>query len=276
MSRPSPISYTADPQLQRPAPIRLKISDAKGFEKVVLLDGRPFSIGTGPDCGLSLPEAEAPGVLPQHITIAKEGESWILREASDGSATRVNGELVRRAALAEGDRIAIGTNGWRIVFLTEGSRALDIEHRRLRSLLHVLRQMYTSLDPEEISARAVVAIMDLLGTSWVAILHGTEAGRLRVVAAGDADGRLPAKPTRVAQEVYNSETSSLQPDHLCVTISARRGVIGAVEVGPRDASPYTQNDLEILESIAMHVGLASSNADMLSDQTSLADESEDT
>jgi hypothetical protein len=271
-SSPSPITHTADPELQRPAPIRLKITDHKGFEKVVLLDGRPFSIGTSEDCDLCLPAAETPGVLPRHLTIAKEGDSWMLREESNGTATRVNGELVRRAALGEGDHISIGDGTWRIVFLMEGSRAVDIEHRRLRTLLHVLRQMYTSLDPEEISARAVVAIMDLLGTSWVAILHGTDAGRLRVVAAGDADGRLPSHPTRVAQEVYNSESSSLQPDHLCVTISARRGVIGAVEVGPRDAAPYTQSDLEILESIAVHVGLAASNAELLADQPLLNDE----
>ncbi len=276
MSRPSPIAHTADPQLQKPAPIRLKITDEKGFEKVILLDGRPFTIGCSLDCSLSLDGIGAIGVLERHLTITREGESWMLREESDGKATRVNGQLVRRAALADGDQISIGEGTWRIVFLTEGSRAVDIEHRRLRTLLQVLRQMYTSLDPEEISARAVVAIMDLLGSSWVAILHGTDAGRLRVVAAGDADGRLPAKPTRVAQEVYNTETSSLQPDHLCVTISARRGVIGAVEAGPRDASPYAQSDLEILESIALHVGLAASNAELLADQTLINDESGDT
>jgi len=74
---------------------------------VPLEPGRALSIGRIPDVDLSLPDELT---SRRHARIAWEGETPVVEDLGSTNGTFVNGERVKRRALAEGDRILIGGN----------------------------------------------------------------------------------------------------------------------------------------------------------------------
>jgi FHA domain-containing protein/GAF domain-containing protein len=245
----------------RPAqPTRLKITDDKGFEKVVLIDKDVFPLGLEADEGLRLPEEAGASVARRHALIIRDGEGFVIVDKAGSCGTRVNGRPIRRAALKHGDQITLGTSSFRIQFLVEGSRASDLEERNLGLLLEVLKEIHSCLDVAEVSARAAAGVSLVLRPSWVALLRPASRDGLEVAAAVDRSGRLPAAPTRAARQVFASARGLFQPDQLCVPVQSRDGVLGVLQLGPREAADYTARDLELLEALASHTGLALANA----------------
>ncbi|HET9480735.1 MAG TPA: FHA domain-containing protein [Candidatus Polarisedimenticolia bacterium] len=236
-------------------PTRLKITDDKGFEKVVLIDRDPFPIGRDVSAGLCLPGEAGPSVAARHASIIQEAGRFVLRDEAGARGTRVNGRPVRQMMLRHGDEITLGASPLKIQFLVEGSRAADVEEGRIHLLLGLLRDLHARLETEEVATRSVAAVMRMLAPDWVALSIPIEGG-LRIVAAADKAGHLPTAPTRLASEVNASGRSAFQPNRLCVPIDCGRQVLAVFDVGPHAGRPYTPDDLTLLESLAAHTGVA--------------------
>jgi hypothetical protein len=247
-------------------PTRLRVTDDHGFEKVVLIDRDVFPIGRQALGGLEIPPDDSESIQPRHALIIRDGEEYILKDESGCRGTRVNGRPIRRTILKHGDQITLGASPLRICFLVEGTRAADAQRNRTGRMLEVLRHLHEQLDLKEVPARAVAGILDVFGASWVMIsLKGTE-GRVEVVASGDAEGRLPSSPSATTGRVIGSSRSHFHPHHLCVPIPGGGQAQGAIEVGPREAGAYAAWDLQLLEAMAAHVGVALANSLRRSEQ----------
>ncbi len=239
----------------------LRIIDAAGFEKTVAIDRASFPIGVAPDSGLALPPGLcAESVAARHAVITREGEAFHLTDESGPCGTRVNGRPVRRKSLAHGDVIILGRSALRIEFLLGESPAVGGVADRVRLLVDLLRNVHASLAVREISAGTVAAVMQLLDAGWTSVSLNLERSGLRIHSAADRDGRLPDGPTRIAFQVMETGRASFHRDSLCVAIESRDGRLGVLDVGPRRGAPYGAQDLELLESLAAHAGVALCNA----------------
>jgi hypothetical protein len=242
-------------------PTRLKITDDKGFEKVVLIDNDHFTLGTRSSSGLEVPAEEGDPVAGRHAVIVRDGETFLIEDRSGSCGTRVNGRPIRRMALRHGDEIRLGASAYRIEFLVEGTRAADEHEKRVKSMLDILLELHACRDPDEVPARAVAGVMHLLSPSWITFSVRAE-GSLKLVVGGDMSGDLPAVPSAIARHVADTSRATFQPGHLCVPVidHRSRALLAVVDLGPREGKPYTANDLELLEVMTAHVGIALVNA----------------
>jgi hypothetical protein len=248
-------------------PTRLKITDDKGFERVVLIDRAPFPLGTKAPGGLELPPEPGDPVTERHALILQEEESYVLEDRSGSCGTRVNGRPIRRTRLKHGDDIRLGKSAYRIVFLIEGTRAADEQEKRVRTMLKILLELHACEDDREVPARAAAGIMQVLSPAWLSMSLVTGGGApggpvLQAVVGVDAAGDLPTSPTTVARHVAESGRTYYQPDRLCVAIvdRASSAPVAVVDVGPREKAPYVAADVEMLESMAAHIGIALARA----------------
>jgi pSer/pThr/pTyr-binding forkhead associated (FHA) protein len=242
-------------------PTRLKITDDKGFEKVVLIDRDHFPLGTRPSAGLEIPAEDGQPVAGRHAVIVREGEGYLIEDRSGSCGTRVNGRPIRRMALKHGDEIRLGSSAFRIRFLVEGTRAADEHEKRVKAMLDILLELHACLDPADVPARAVAGVMHLLSPAWVTFALRV-GGSLKVAVGGDARGDLPAAPTMIARHVADTSRASFQREHLCVPVMDHRSrtLLAVVDLGPRDGRPYEAADLELLEVMTAHIGIALVNA----------------
>ena len=269
MARPY-ICAPMKPPAVTPVPTRLKITDDHGFEKVVLIDRDTFPIGCEAIGGIEIPPDDSGSIQPRHATIIRDGAEYILKDESGCRGTRVNGRPVRRTILKHGDQITLGASRLRICFLVEGTRATDSQRNSIGRMIEVLHHLHEQLDLREVPVRAVAAIMDVFGASWVMVHLKDAGGRLEIAASGDAGGRLPSSPGPAAGRIIESARSQFQPNHLCVPIPGCGQTQGVIEVGPREAGVYAAWDLQLLESMAAHVGVALANSRRLSEHQVLS------
>lgn len=250
-------------------PTRLKVTDERGFEKTFLIDKDVFPIGREATDGLWLPDEAPSTIAAQHALLIRDGDTFVLKDQSGPRGTRVNGRPIRSTVLKHGDQIALGASSLRILFLVEGTRASDFEERRIRLLLEVLRELHSALEPDEVCARAVAGITGLIGSAWAVVGLQEAAGRLEVIAALDRSGTLPGTLSGIALHVERTSRSYFHPVRLCVPImsgitdngnNGSAGLIGVIDAGPREAKAYQALDLELLEALAVHVGIALTHA----------------
>jgi len=76
------------------------------------LDDKPVIIGRDHDCGLSLC---APGVSRRHCKIERQGETFWIEDLDSTNRTRVNGRVIKRHALQDGDSVRLGQSVFRFV-----------------------------------------------------------------------------------------------------------------------------------------------------------------
>jgi len=243
----------------------LKVTDPRGFEKVVLIDKDVFPIGREAAEGLQLPDAEPFAMAPRHALVIRDGETFVLKDESGSCGTRVNGRPIRSTVLKHGDEIALGTSQLRIQFLVEGTRASDREEMRIRRLLEMLKELHSCRQPQDVCAWAAAGIMGLVESEWAAISLTMNRDRLEMVAGLDRSGTLPGGPSAIAQHVVVSSRSYFHPSRLCVAIMGRSDqsgheLLGVIDAGPRGSLPYKGEDLELLEALAAQVGVALANS----------------
>lgn len=239
----------------------LRIVALSGFEKTVAIDRATFSIGIAPDAALALPPGLAEeSITAHHAVITREGEGFLLSDESGSCGTRVNGRPVRRKSLAHGDVITLGKSALKIEFRLGKSAPAVAVADRVRLLVDLLQNVHASLSVREISAGTVAAAMQLLHPAWAVVALDLERAGLRIQAAADRDGELPDHLTRSAGQVMTTGRASFLPSSLCVAIESRDGRLGVLDVGPRRGAPYGAQDLELLESLAAHAGVALGNA----------------
>jgi DNA-binding NtrC family response regulator len=83
----------------------LVVSRGPDAGKRVLLEGPLFVVGKGSSCDLIFPD---PTVSRTHFEIAKQGDSFVIRDLGSTNGTTVDGLRIKEAFLLPGSRIAAG------------------------------------------------------------------------------------------------------------------------------------------------------------------------
>jgi hypothetical protein len=79
-------------------------------ERVYRLDSPATVLGRSRQCDVVIND---PNVSRRHAEVRREGDGWVLVDLESTNGVLVNGREVKRAALADGDRLQLGTTGLR-------------------------------------------------------------------------------------------------------------------------------------------------------------------
>ncbi|MFQ5702302.1 MAG: ATP-binding protein, partial [Acidobacteriota bacterium] len=262
------------------APVRLRVVDAKGFEKIVRL--RMDLLRVGSDAGNDLC-LDHPSIAPCHLLIIREGRRFVLMDTSAGQTTRLNGSPVVKKELTSGDVITLGPGcPYKLEFLTQGIRADDGMQMRLRALLDASKAISSSLVLDEVLDRIVDAVMTITQAEKGFLALVESDGTLKSCVARNIEPDalheeiIPASRS-VIREAIASRRSVFRTGEggtpsasitrlrlktiMCVPIMLEGRVIGVMYVDHRSAvASMGRVDLEVLESLADHAALAIDNA----------------
>ena len=103
------------------------------------------------------------------------------------------------------------------------------------------------------------SVMRLFDSEWTAVML-PRAGAFETFASGSTTARGRDSGQRIARQVAATGRSSFSTDHLCAAVACGEAPAGAIEVGSSRKEPYQAADLELLEALASHLGIALSNA----------------
>src|SRR5262245_9886863 len=181
-------------------PVRLKLTDEKGFERVVLLESDRLAIGSDSSCNLVLPGQDGVVIAPRHASIVREGDRFVLNDESGPRGTRVNGRPIRITRLNHGDEITLGSSSLRIQFLVEGTRASDLELKRLRLMLAALHELHSGVTSSEQASRLAGSVMLLFDSEWTTIMVHVD-GKYESIAAGNKLTRGRDSGQRLTRQV---------------------------------------------------------------------------
>ncbi|MFW6108560.1 MAG: FHA domain-containing protein, partial [bacterium] len=95
-------------------------SGQRAGQEVAIESGEVFSIGRSAESDLQLLEL---GVSRFHCVVEAQADHLVLTDLNSSNGTFVNGERMKRQALAEGDEIAVGTVKLVVARLAEPPRA---------------------------------------------------------------------------------------------------------------------------------------------------------
>jgi pSer/pThr/pTyr-binding forkhead associated (FHA) protein len=84
---------------------QLTIAEGKEAGREFVFEQQSVAIGRSSDCDVVLYD---PGVSRRHARIFEEGDGFFVEDSGSANGTRVNGELVTKHALQDGDRITLG------------------------------------------------------------------------------------------------------------------------------------------------------------------------
>ena len=157
---------------------------------------------------------------------------------------------------------------------------LDLLDEALR-ILHVTADITRTLDPEEIPARTVKALYDLLGFSPVSVaLRARDSEELRIVAdhgLPEAIRTLGFRQNGTAHQVMisgepvfvenieadpraNPETTPYYKAYACLPITGGRQTYGVLFVNAEDPHAFSEIERQILTLFAIQMGIALENA----------------
>ena len=71
------------------------------------LDTAELTIGRGENAGATLAD---PGISRMHARVVREGDDFVVEDLGSTNGTEVNGQLVKRRRLADGDRVRLGSS----------------------------------------------------------------------------------------------------------------------------------------------------------------------
>jgi serine phosphatase RsbU (regulator of sigma subunit) len=181
--------------------VRLEVTDTNG-RRTVRIEKSIFTIGRRSECDLSLLASD---VSRNHADIARDGESFIVRDRASRHGTFVNEQPVTERTLAHGDRIRLGRGGGaELVFLVENPSSASASGRPPGSAVENLRQMSALLDGlralgsghvlDDVLALVLDAAIDMTGAERGFIMLAGQSGPLEFTLAR-ARGRitLPGK-----------------------------------------------------------------------------------
>jgi len=266
-------------------PVRLRVEDAKGFEKTELFDKSLLRIGSGEEAHLRL---EDPGIAPCHLVILREGEAYTFANTSQDHRLLLNGADVTKGVLAHGDVLSFAEASlYRITFMTRGERADDAREDSLRSLLAASRAINSSLVLDEVLERVMNSVMEVTGAEKGFLMLRDPDGTLRAKISRNIESValdeevIPASRSIIEQAIATKRSvrylagstggQEVIPSAsivrlklktaLCAPILSKSDVIGVVYVDHRNARPDSSgNEQEILEALADHASVAIENA----------------
>lgn len=91
---------------QAPAVLVL-LTGARSGQGFFPLEGQEAMIGRAENAHVSLPD---PGISRLHARIVREGDDFVVEDLGSTNGTEVNGQLIKRRRLADGDRVRLGNS----------------------------------------------------------------------------------------------------------------------------------------------------------------------
>lgn len=278
-----------NPPGQRRAPVRIRVEDERGFERVVLFDKKLLRIGSGAQTDLQL---NHPSIAPCHVVILREGEGFSFADTTESHGTFINGKRASKGLLDHNDVLTFGGGcPYRVTFLTEGARADDRLLEKLRTLLQASKAINSSLILGEVLDRVMDAALIVTGAEKGFLMLRDSNGKLRPRAARNIDEdlldqeTLPASRSIIDKAISTKRTirflaggEGLQSQSasilrlklstvFCAPILSREEVIGIIYLDHRGVvKDLSGSEEEILEALAGQASVAIENA-RLSEQT---------
>jgi hypothetical protein len=83
------------------------LSGARAGQGFFPLDGPETMLGRAENAHVSLPD---PGISRLHARIVREGDDFVVEDLGSTNGTEVNGQLIKRRRLADGDRVRLGNS----------------------------------------------------------------------------------------------------------------------------------------------------------------------
>ncbi len=191
-----------------------------------LAEGVPVVVGRSSDLDMVLVEEM---VSRRHARIELTGGVVQVEDLGSTNGTFVNGERVIRGALAEGDRLLIGTSILKLVILEEqksGARSpLGTSSQGVVPAQHVTSQSGAIRMTGNLDEIPLPDLMQLFGTSkksGTLVLNSEKLGRLHlrageIVHAEIADAKLAPEKAAFRMLGWNRGTFALEPEDESVT-----------------------------------------------------------
>lgn len=249
---------------------------------VLLRDDRELVVGRAPDCDLVLDDDR---ISRRHALLAVAPGGWTVTDLGSKNGTAVDSVPVERTAvLAERHWLSFGGLLSRFERLPEGAEVAEMEERlrRLRTSLELNRRLDPSQGLEELLARVLTSMLDLVGAERGLILLARQDGDLEVAARAGLDwgdlvgeefcgsvgavervlatGEPAVSSDALADEVLGGRPSVIQGGIralVCLPVRALERLIGVMYAdSPRPGAAFTELDLEILRALASQAGLA--------------------
>ena len=200
------------------------------------LGDAPVIVGRASACALSMPH---PSVSRQHCRIWREGDRYLIEDLGSTNRTYLNGKVVTRAELRDGDQISVGNNA--IKFFTGTSLEANYHEELIDLAIYdsltgfYNRRRFRALLDEEMggakSAPLSLLLMDLDHFKQINDLHGHLVGdqvlsgvaqAIREHAPGDAAiGRLGGEEFALALRDKSSQEAAALAETLRSAVSAR-------------------------------------------------------
>jgi len=247
---------------------------------LILSDAETLVVGRDPDCGLVIEDAR---ISRHHAQLRWAGAGWVLEDMGSKNGTCVNGAAAAGQELCHGDWISLGGLLGRFERIDEAEAATQRQERlaRLHTTALTQRRLMAQQDAFDMLLCFLQSAMELSGAERGFVLVSDADGRLHVeVAHGftavDVETRFAGSRGAVTQALESGASviaSDAQADPFlggrpsvvaqslgavaCVPLQHEGHVIGALYVdSPRPGAGFTELDVEILESLARHAGLA--------------------
>ena len=195
---------------------RLEVTDALG-RRVVALEKPVFSIGRRSGNDLQLVGSD---VSRDHAEIAREAESYVLRDRGSRYGTFVNSEQVNEKILTHGDLIRLGRSGGaEMVFLIDEPTVSAPVDKHTTSAVGDLRQIASLLEGLRAlgSGRVLDEVLSLVMDSAIEVT-GAERGFIMLAnAAGELEFKVARAKGRVPLPGKSFETSRKIPEEVFAT-----------------------------------------------------------
>ena len=195
---------------------RLEVTDALG-RRVVPLEKPVFSIGRRSGNDLQLVGSD---VSRDHAEIAREAESYVLRDRGSRYGTFVNSEQVNEKVLTHGDLIRLGRSGGaEMVFLIDEPTVSGPVDKHTTSAVGDLRQIAALLEGLRAlgSGRVLDEVLSLVMDSAIEVT-GAERGFIMLANAnGELEFKVARAKGRVPLPGKSFETSRKIPEEVFST-----------------------------------------------------------
>ncbi len=247
----------------------------------VLEEGMPYRIGRAPDCELCV---EHFSVSRFHAELSGGKNGWLLHDIGSKNGLRVDGHLVRQAALDKTTWFAAGdVYCWfELLDQSEAAAAKAQDERRRSSSRSLSAKLSPANDLATLIPQTLDVILELSGLERGFVLYAPHGQPLRVhasrglspeeIATKGFSGSVTAVDRALAEHVSVVCCDTDQAPWLgarpsvrlggiralvCVPLQIRGNALGAVYADSRTPGPpITDLDIELITTVAEHASAA--------------------
>jgi hypothetical protein len=255
----------------------------KPARQVVLEAGREYLVGRGSECDLRLDDER---ISRRHARLAPIESGWQVADLGSKNGTRVDGRLVEEPlSLYEGAWLSFGGFPARFDLVSEeqsGREARQHLERWASTWAGAERAVGSEADVAELPRRLLGSILELTATERGFVLLARADGELEVAATGGlseadlverefsgsvaaVDRVLSTGEAVVVSDARDDALLASRPSVveggiralLCLPVKVQGRLAGAVYVDSRRrGAAFTELDVELLQAMSAHAGLA--------------------